>query len=182
MVAVAVSFFVAGAVLGAWSLHLVAPKPAETGTLTPSSIPAALPVGDRSTTALSQPGAGAVYTGAKFSATVTDIVDGDTVDVAGPKGVTSIRLAGIDAPEHGQAFGTESLPPQMGAHRSPVLTAAHDILWARHQGLRASAGENLVKARYRAKGSAAAEVQRLSWRWHQDGRNLGADAQRIGDR
>jgi endonuclease YncB( thermonuclease family) len=48
-------------------------------------------------TAPPQPAVGAVYTGPKFSARVTDVLDGDTVDVAGPNGVTIIRFAGIDA-------------------------------------------------------------------------------------
>ena len=100
MVAVAVCCFVAGAVLGAWSLHLLASRPAANGA---RNVPAVAPA-----TAPPQPVTRAVYTGPNFSAAVTDIVDGDTVNVTGPNGITSIRLAGIDAPEHGQAFGAES--------------------------------------------------------------------------
>jgi endonuclease YncB( thermonuclease family) len=45
----------------------------------------------------------------KFSAKVVAITDGDTVDALDSRGLTySIRLAGIDAPEHDQPFGPES--------------------------------------------------------------------------
>jgi hypothetical protein len=45
----------------------------------------------------------------KFSAKVVAITDGDTVDVLAPGGLTyAIRLAGIDAPEHDQVFGSQS--------------------------------------------------------------------------
>jgi len=44
-----------------------------------------------------------------FSARVVGIDDGDTIDVlAAGKVQYRIRLAGIDAPEHGQAYGTKS--------------------------------------------------------------------------
>lgn len=44
-----------------------------------------------------------------ISAKVTSITDGDTVDVIESNGTPeSVRLIGIDAPEHGQAFATES--------------------------------------------------------------------------
>jgi endonuclease YncB( thermonuclease family) len=45
----------------------------------------------------------------RFSAKMVTITDGDTVDVVALSSlIYSIRLAGIDAPEHDQAFGTES--------------------------------------------------------------------------
>ena len=45
----------------------------------------------------------------RISAKVTSITDGDTVDVVESNGTPeSVRLIGIDAPEHAQAFGTES--------------------------------------------------------------------------
>jgi len=44
-----------------------------------------------------------------FSAKVVGIDDGDTINVLAPGNVQCrVRLAGIDAPEHGQAYGTES--------------------------------------------------------------------------
>ena len=36
---------------------------------------------------------------------VIDVIDGDTIKVISPKGLTTIRLYGIDAPEKKQAFG-----------------------------------------------------------------------------
>ena len=44
-----------------------------------------------------------------ISATVTGIADGDTITVLNPNHQTlQVRLEGIDAPEHGQAFGDAS--------------------------------------------------------------------------
>jgi endonuclease YncB( thermonuclease family) len=46
---------------------------------------------------------------ASFSAKVVGITDGDTITVLAPGNMQyRIRLAGIDAPEHNQAFGTRS--------------------------------------------------------------------------
>jgi micrococcal nuclease len=40
---------------------------------------------------------------------VVDVVDGDTLDVAGPEGtVATVRLIGIDSPERGACFSTEA--------------------------------------------------------------------------
>lgn len=41
-----------------------------------------------------------------FSGTVTKVSDGDTFTVATDHGAQRVRIFGIDAPEHGQAFGT----------------------------------------------------------------------------
>lgn len=50
--------------------------------------------------------AGALQIGATYYAQVVDIVDGDTLDVQLSDGSrVRLRLAGIDAPEEGQAFG-----------------------------------------------------------------------------
>jgi endonuclease YncB( thermonuclease family) len=51
----------------------------------------------------------AVAHAASFSGKVVGITDGDTITVLAPGNVQyRIRLAGIDAPEHDQAFGTRS--------------------------------------------------------------------------
>jgi endonuclease YncB( thermonuclease family) len=45
----------------------------------------------------------------KFSAKIVSITDGDTVDVLDQGGLThAVRLAGIDAPEQSQPFGSQS--------------------------------------------------------------------------
>src|SRR5262245_19237736 len=97
MVAVAICYFVAGAVLAGWILHLFAPSAPSTvateapGASTPSvAIAPAIPP----TAAISD---GTAVPGRKFTATVTDVLDGDTVDVTGPSGAARIRLTGIDA-------------------------------------------------------------------------------------
>ena len=96
MIGLAACYFVAGSILGAWILHLVSPMSPQVATPS-SSIPAPAPA------------ASAAAPPNTFSAKVVSITDGDTVDVLGPDNVTYvIRLAGIDAPEHDQAFGTQS--------------------------------------------------------------------------
>ena len=96
MIGLAACYFVAGSILGAWVLHLVSPRPAQFATASPSiAVPAS------AASASNPPN--------RFSAKVTNITDGDTVNVLDPGGTTyAIRLAGIDAPEHDQAFGTQS--------------------------------------------------------------------------
>ncbi len=103
MVALAVCYFATGAVLGAWSPRLLALRP---GATEPSDVGAiALVAPAVPAPPLSDNAANPLH---RFNATVTSILDGDTVDVAGPSGVARIRLAGIDAPEHDQSYGPES--------------------------------------------------------------------------
>jgi endonuclease YncB( thermonuclease family) len=105
MFALAACYFVAGALGGAWVMHLTGPKPA--AKVAPSaavipSIPA--PVASPAATA-----AQLTSRLKKFSAKIVSITDGDTVDVLAPSNLTyAVRLAGIDAPEHDQTFGAQS--------------------------------------------------------------------------
>jgi len=95
MIGVAACCLVAGALLGAWVLHLAVPKPAELPI-------AAIPAVSASPVAVANELN-------KFAAKVVGITDGDTVDARDARGLTySIRLAGIDAPETSQPFGSES--------------------------------------------------------------------------
>ncbi len=58
-----------------------------------------------------------------FSAKVVSITDGDTVDVLRSDNFTyAIRLTGIDAPEHDQAFGTQSTQHLAGLISGKTVT------------------------------------------------------------
>jgi endonuclease YncB( thermonuclease family) len=102
MIGLAVSYFVAGSLLGAWVLHLAIPKlTAVPATASGIAVPAASLV--PSTTV--QP----VNPLNKFSAKVASVADGDTINVISLDNANyAVRLAGIDAPEHDQAFGAQS--------------------------------------------------------------------------
>ncbi len=104
MAGVAACYLLAGSFLGAWVLHLASPKRAE---VMESPRAAGIPYipGSVASAVAGQP----VNAPNKFSAKVVSITDGDTVDALDSGGLThAVRLAGIDAPEHGQPFGTES--------------------------------------------------------------------------
>lgn len=95
MVVLAAGYFVAGALAAAWTLHLATRRraPARFDVHYPFHHPYAhgpLPVGQ--------------------DGKVVSVTDGDTIDVSlEPKGlVRAVRLYGIDAPEHDQAFGPQS--------------------------------------------------------------------------
>jgi len=101
MTALAACYFIAGSLVGAWALHVAAPRPVLVAATSPSIASLATPVTSAAAQPLNPPNT--------FSAKVTNITDGDTVDVVGSDNATyAIRLAGIDAPEHDQAFGTQS--------------------------------------------------------------------------
>lgn len=95
MIAVAVCYLGAGAILGACIVRLVAPAP-------PGHREAVVP--DAGAT-----GVGGISLPNRFSGRVVNITDGDTIWVAESNGgQQDIRLAGIDAPEHDQPFGAQS--------------------------------------------------------------------------
>lgn len=95
MIAIAVCYFAAGAVLGGWIVRLVAPAPnGQVGVQ--ASLGGAGSLGN-------------VNLPNRFSGKVVGITDGDTITVADRDGRQEvIRLAGIDAPEHDQPFGAQS--------------------------------------------------------------------------
>lgn len=107
MVALAAVYFAAGALSGAWALHLVASRPAEVAATNRRAPPPSA----RPTFSL-EVGIGrlANYLPNRYAGKVVSVTDGDTIDVAlAPNGlVQSVRLYGIDAPEHDQAFGSQS--------------------------------------------------------------------------
>jgi hypothetical protein len=90
MIALALGYFIAGAVAGAWVVHRAAPRPVEVVSASPGE-PMAAPVS----------GLAGAYLPNGYSGKVVRVTDGDTIDVAlDPSGaVQSVRLAGIDAPE-----------------------------------------------------------------------------------
>ena len=102
MLGVAACFFVAGCLLGVFVLRLTRPKSTEVATTSANAPASFIPSGAATA---SQP----ANSLSSFSAKVVSITDGDTVDVVGSSNLTyAVRLAGIDAPEHDQAFGRES--------------------------------------------------------------------------
>ncbi len=115
MIALAVGYFVAGALTGALALHLAASKP-KVSAAGPSA-----PVAESSpmvTVPSAAVGQDRDFLPLRNAGKVASVTDGDTVDVAlAPQGlVQSVRLAGIDAPEHEQAFGPDST-----RHRSELV-------------------------------------------------------------
>jgi endonuclease YncB( thermonuclease family) len=114
MIVLAACYFVTGSILGAWVLHFVSPRSPQVPTASPSiAVPA--PV----TSATGQP----LNQQNTFSAKVVSITDGDTVDVLGPDNATyAVRLSGIDAPEHDQAFGTQSTQHLAGLISGKTVT------------------------------------------------------------
>src|SRR5260370_41369436 len=105
MIGLGACYLGGGGVLGGGVVHVPATKPA--ASVSPSaavvpSIPAPVVSAGDAAAQLSNPLS-------KFSAKVASITDGDTVDLLAPGNLTyAVRLAGIDAPEHDQAFGAQS--------------------------------------------------------------------------
>lgn len=102
------------AVLGAWSVRLLAPRPAANGT---PGVPTVAPVGGRSVTVPPQPAPGAASRRAKIQ---PPPLRTSWTAAPRPNASARIRLAAIDAPEDGQAFGTESIQ-----HLSEFLQLSH---------------------------------------------------------
>jgi endonuclease YncB( thermonuclease family) len=110
MIGLAACYFVAGSIFGAWALHFVSPSPPQVAT--PSSSIAA-----------PAPAASVAIPPNTFSAKVVSITDDDTVDVLRSDNFTyAIRLAGIDAPEHDQVFGTQSTQHLAGLISGKTVT------------------------------------------------------------
>jgi endonuclease YncB( thermonuclease family) len=105
MIALAICYFGAGALTGACIMRRVEYRGSgglSTNTSVLPKIPAPAPSVVLASTQLANPLK-------RFHGKVVDITDGDTVDVLTPANLTyAVRLAGIDAPEHDQPFGTES--------------------------------------------------------------------------
>jgi len=106
MIALAVCYLAAGAMLGGWVVHLVGPAPL-------GQVKAEAPV----------TGVGSTDLPNRFSAKVVGITDGDTITVADSDGRHEvIRLAGIDAPEHDQPFGAQSTEHLAGLVSGKTVT------------------------------------------------------------
>jgi endonuclease YncB( thermonuclease family) len=102
MIGLASCYLVAGSLLGAWVFHLLTLGPTAAPITTSTTTAPAVP---STPSTAAQP----VNPPNKLSAKVVSITDGDTVDVIASDGAScAVRLAGIDAPEHDQAFGTQS--------------------------------------------------------------------------
>jgi endonuclease YncB( thermonuclease family) len=121
MIAVAIGYFIAGALAGVWAGHLGAPTPAEVAASGPSfGACAPFPVTALHVAAGAQPD----YLPNRYSGMVVGVTDGDTIDVAiVPAGsVQNVRLVGIDAPGSAQAFGAESTRHLSGLVSSKAVT------------------------------------------------------------
>lgn len=95
MVAIAAGYLVAGVVLGGWIVNR-AMQPSSTAVAARGTS-----VGSQADVSPELPN--------RLSAKVVGITDGDTIVVADNAGTQeSVRLAGIDAPEHDQSFGAQS--------------------------------------------------------------------------
>jgi endonuclease YncB( thermonuclease family) len=95
MIVVALGYLAAGAAMGGWIVHRI---------MLPSS--SGIKSEDPS---LNTPYVALPKLPNRLSARVISITDGDTIVVADSAGsLESVRLAGIDAPEHGQSFGSQS--------------------------------------------------------------------------
>lgn len=106
MIALAICYLAAGAMLGGWVVHLVGPAP-------PGQVKAEAPA----------TGLGGIGLPNRFSAKVVGITDGDTITVADSDGRQEvIRLAGIDAPEHDQPFGAQSAEHLAGLVSGKTVT------------------------------------------------------------
>lgn len=106
MIAVAICYLAAGAILGACVVRLVAPAP-------PGQVKAVAPGA----------GVGSIGLPNRFSAKVVGITDGDTITVADSDGrQEDIRLAGIDTPERDQPFGSQSTEHLAGLASGKTVT------------------------------------------------------------
>jgi endonuclease YncB( thermonuclease family) len=110
MIALSVGYFVAGALLGFWVLHLAEPRNPEAITLRTKDVAPASPSPTSASSREVGRGAALDYLPGKYSGKVVSVTDGDTIDVALDQNglVQSIRLEGIDAPESAQSFGSQS--------------------------------------------------------------------------
>lgn len=110
MIALSVVYFVAGALLGAWILHLAESKNPKAVTVSTKELAPASPSPMSASSHEVGRAAALDYLPNKYTGKVVSVTDGDTIDVAlDPKGlVQAVRLEGIDAPESAQSFGAQS--------------------------------------------------------------------------
>jgi endonuclease YncB( thermonuclease family) len=126
MIVLAVGYFAAGILFTVWLLHPPESKkqaagvgPGPSSEVAPSS---SVPV----SAAAPKVGISLDYLPNKYTGRVAGVTDGDTIDVAlNPSGqIQAIRLAGIDAPESAEAFGSQSTHNLSGLVSGKTVTLA----------------------------------------------------------
>ena len=128
MTGLAVCYLTAGVLLGGWVFHVVAPYR--------TSAVAVPPAAENSNVAkpLAATAGWPANSSSTFTAKIISVTDGDTVDALDQEGQTSvIRLAGIDAPEHDQAFGAASTQHLAGliAGKTVILECGNERSYGR---------------------------------------------------
>ena len=93
-------------------------SPTTTTTVTSTTLPTAAPTTTAIPTTIAVPVATAW--------TITSVIDGDTIDVAGPEGALTVRLIGINTPESNECWADEATAALSALVAGEPLTLVRD--------------------------------------------------------